>query len=179
MYQETNTVRKPRKTIHYYMRLWHNYIGYFIAGLVIIYGLSGIVQTYRDTDFLKQEVIKQKTEAAHLTGEELGKALQIKEIKINKTEADLVFFKEGTYNTTTGEATITTKELYPWIAKLTKLHKSNSKAPAHLFTTVFGVLMLFMSVSAFWMFKPGTKLFSRGVFVSAAGIVAAIILMLL
>jgi len=179
MYKETAPARKPGKTIHYYMRLWHNYIGYFIAGLVIIYGLSGIVQTYRDTNFLKTDVIKEKTLSPNLPEEELGKALQIKEFKIEKTEAELVYFNTGNYNMKTGVATYTVKELYPWINKLTKLHKANSKAPAHYFTTVFGVLMLFMSVSAFWMFKPGTKLFSRGVYMSVAGIVAAIILMLL
>lgn len=179
MAQETAPTRKPGKTIHYYMRLWHNYIGYFIAGLVIIYALSGIVQTYRDTNLLKTDVVKEKTVAPLLEEVELGKALQLREFKIEKTEGDIVYFKEGNYNKKTGIATITTKELYPWINKLTKLHKSNSKAPAHYFTTVFGVLMLFMSVSAFWMFKPGTKLFSRGVYMSVAGIVAAIILMLL
>ena len=171
--------RKPRKTIHYYMRLWHNYIGYFIAGLVIIYALSGIVQTYRDTNLLKTDVVKEKTVATNLEDTDLGKALQIKEFKIEKTEGDLVYFKEGNYNKKTGAAIVTVKELYPWINKLTKLHKSNSKAAAHYFTTVFGVLMLFMSVSAFWMFKPGTKLFSRGVYMAVAGIVAAVILLII
>ena len=176
---QTTQNRKPRKTIHYYMRLWHHYIGYFIAGLVIIYALSGIVQTYRDTNLLKQDVVKEKTVATNLEDADLGKALQIKEFKIEKTEGDLVYFKEGNYNKKTGAAIVTVKELYPWINKLTKLHKSNSKAAAHYFTTVFGVLMLFMSVSAFWMFKPGTKLFSRGVYMAIAGIVAAVILLIL
>jgi hypothetical protein len=77
------------------MRLWHNYVGYFIAGLVIIYALSGIVQTYRDTNLLKQDVVKKKTVNPNLEGDDLGKALQIREIKIEKTEGDLAFFKEG------------------------------------------------------------------------------------
>ena len=38
----------------------HNKIGFFITGLVIIYSLSGLVQTYRDTDFLKHEVTNEK-----------------------------------------------------------------------------------------------------------------------
>jgi hypothetical protein len=36
-----------------------------------------------------------------------------------------------------------------------------------------------MSVSAFWMFKPGTRLFSRGVYMAVAGIVAAVILLII
>ena len=46
------------------MRYLHNKIGFFITGLVIIYSLSGLVQTYRDTDFLKHEVTNEKETCA-------------------------------------------------------------------------------------------------------------------
>jgi hypothetical protein len=69
------------------------------------------------------------------------------------------------------------------VLPFTELHKTRSKDSAHYlshyFTTIFGILLLFMSVSAFWMFKPGTKLFSRGVYMTIAGIVASIILLVL
>jgi hypothetical protein len=42
------------------MRDLHNNIGFFIVGLVVIYSLSGIVQTYRDTSFLKHDVKNEK-----------------------------------------------------------------------------------------------------------------------
>ena len=46
---------KERKSANYYMRIFHRYAGFFIFGFVILYGLSGIVLIYRDTDFMKQE----------------------------------------------------------------------------------------------------------------------------
>ena len=94
-----------------------------------------------------------------------------------------LYFKEGNYNNATGMATYTTKDWYNWVLALTELHKTRSKEPGHLlshyFTTIFGVLLLFMSVSVSWMFKPSTKLFSRGVYMTIAGIAALIILLFL
>jgi len=42
---------KGKKSINYYMRVLHRDIGFFIAGLLIIYALSGIVMIYRDTSY--------------------------------------------------------------------------------------------------------------------------------
>ena len=161
------------------MRFLHNKIGFFIVGLVIIYGLSGIIQTYRDTDLLKHEVPHEMQLSSNLTATELGPKLKIRDLKTIKTTGNIVYFKEGTYDASTGMAKYVTKEWYSWILPFTSLHKSSSKSLAHYFTTIFGIALLFMSISAFWMFKPGTKLFSSGVYLTIAGIIAAIILLLL
>lgn len=168
------TGSKMRKT----MRDLHNNIGFFIVGLVVIYSLSGIVQTYRDTSFLKHEVKVEKTIEPHLEVEKLGKEIKQRELKIEKTEGDMLYFKDGSYNTATGEVKYTTKELYDWIKPFTDLHKANSKNIVHYFAIVFAVALFFMCVSAFWMFKPGTKLFSRGVILTVVGIIASIVLVL-
>ncbi len=52
MEQELKISKKSNKNLRYYMRFLHNNIGFFIVGLVIIYSLSGILQIYRDIDFL-------------------------------------------------------------------------------------------------------------------------------
>lgn len=167
------------------MRNLHNYIGYFIVGLVIIYAFSGIVQTYRDTSFLKKEVAHEKTiekglvadSVAHVN--KIGKAVNQKELKIIKIEGSVLIFKEGSYDANTGIVKYTTKELYNWIKPFTELHKSNSKGIIHYFTIAFAIALFFMSVSAFWMFKPGTKAFSSGVILTVVGIIASIILILI
>jgi hypothetical protein len=171
--------KKPARNLRYYMRFLHNNIGFFIVGLVIIYSLSGILQIYRDTDLLKHEVLNTKTLPPHLQSSQLKDALRMREFSVEKKEGDILYFKNGSYNTETGVANFTTKEWYSFILPFTELHKTSSKGIAHYFTTIFGILLLFMSISAFWMFKPGTKLFSRGVFMTIAGIVAAIILLVL
>lgn len=170
---------KPRKNFRWYMRYLHNKIGFFIAGLVIIYGLSGLLQTYRDTNLLKHDVPHQQTVAPNLDEAALGTAIRMRNLKISKTEGTVVYFKDGNYDKSTGVAKFSSKEWYSWLMPFTELHKTSSKSIAHYFTTMFGIAMLFMSVSAFWMFKPGTKLFSSGVYLTIAGIVGAILLLLL
>jgi hypothetical protein len=105
--------------------------------------------------------------------------LRLRDFTVEKNDGNIVYFKNGTYNLVTGVANYTTKEWYGFIVPFTELHKTSSGGAAHYFTTIFGVLLLFMSVSAFWMFKPGTKLFSRGVYMTTAGIIASIILLFL
>ncbi len=161
------------------MRDLHNNIGYFIVGLVIIYALSGIVQTYRDTAFLKHDINNEKIIDTNLTAEKLGQAIKQKELKIIKTEGDLSYFKDGSYNAKTGEVKYVTKEWYGWIKPFTELHKQNSKGLIHYFTVLFAAALFFMSISAFWMFKPGTKAFSSGVILTVLGIIASVILVLL
>jgi len=176
MVQSTNT---SKKNIRWYMRFLHNKIGFFIVGLVIIYGLSGLLQTYRDTNLLKHDIVHTQQLAPSLPEKELGSSLKLRNFKVNKTEGSMVYFEDGNYNAATGMATYTTREWYAWLVPFTELHKSSSKSLAHYFTTLFGIALLFMSVSAFWMFKPGTKLFSSGVYLTAAGVIAAVILLFL
>jgi len=161
------------------MRYLHNKIGFFIVGLVIIYSLSGMLQTYRDTDLLKREVSHEMQLATKLTESQLGPSLKLRNFKVTKTEGSTLFFKEGTYNSETGMTKYVTKEWPSWIVPFSELHKTASKSAGHYFTTLFGIAMLFMSISAFWMFKPGTKLFSSGVYLTVAGIIAAVVLLLI
>lgn len=166
------------------MRDLHNKIGYFIVGLVIIYSLSGVVQTYRDTSFLKHEVAHEKSIAKGFSADSaaqmavIGKAANIRDFKVIKSDGSIIYFKDGSYDATTGIIKYTTKELYDWIKPFTELHKSNSKGVVHYFTILFAIALFFMSVSAFWMFKPGTKAFSSGVILTVLGILASIILVL-
>jgi hypothetical protein len=171
--EQTST--KMRRT----MRDLHNKIGFFIVGLVVIYALSGIVQTYRDTSLLKHEVKNEKTIETNLDAEKLGKAIKQREFKVEKTEGNMLYFKDGSYNAATGEVKYVTKEWYSWVKAVTELHKSNSKGIVHYFTVIFAVALFFMCVSAFWMFKPGTKAFSSGVILTVVGIIASVVLILL
>jgi hypothetical protein len=170
-----NTGSKTRKL----MRNLHNKVGYFIVGLAIIYALSGIVQTYRDDpNFLKHEVVTEMDKKPGLSAEQLSKELKQKDFKIIDTKGDIITFKGGTYNSTTGKVILVKKELYGWIKPFTELHKSDSKGKVHYFTILFAIALLFMCISAFWMFKPGTKAFSSGVILTVLGIIASILLVL-
>jgi hypothetical protein len=167
-----------KKSINSFMRSLHRDIGFFIIGLTIIYSLSGTILIYRDTDFLKSERNVERKVEPNTPVAELGKVLHVRDLKILKEEGDIVSFQNGTYNKATGTVNYTSKEL-PWLLnKFSGLHKAASGSPAHWFTTIFGVLLLFMAISSFWMYKKGTKLSKRGYLLAGGGILFSIVLLL-
>ena len=171
--------KKEAESSKYTMRSLHRDIGFFIIGLVIIYSISGILLIYRDTLLLKQLKPIEKKLSPNLNEAELGNAIHIKEFKITKSNGDTLYFEDGTYNKVTGAVRFTSKEL-PFILKsFTRFHKTAAKNIVHWFNVIFAVLLLFMAISSFWMFKPKTKMFRRGLYIAGAGIVFAAILLFL
>lgn len=162
-----------------FMRITHRYLGYFLAGIIAVYAVSGVLLVYRDTDFLKKEKKYEKTIGKNLSEKELGKELKIKNFEVEKTEGSVLKFKQGTYNASTGEAKYAKKELPFVLDKMTKLHKSQSKDTLSPLNTFFGISLFFFVISSFWMFNPKTKAFKRGMVFTAAGLVVAVILLLI
>ncbi|WP_300669299.1 hypothetical protein [Soonwooa sp.] len=157
-----------------FMRIVHRYLGYFLAGIMAVYAISGILLVYRDTDFLKKEIKYEKKFDANLDEKALGKEIKIKGFEVDKTENGIMYFKQGTYNIVTGEAKYSKKELPFVLDKMTKLHKSQSKDTLSPLNTFFGISLFFFVISSFWMFNPKTKAFKRGIIFTAIGLVLAL-----
>ncbi len=168
-----------RATVHNTMRIYHRYLGFFLAGIMAVYALSGIVLIFRDTNFLKQTKQVQQQLQPGLTVDALGKAIKIRDLKIESVNGDVQTFKTGTYNNATGAVSYTTKNL-PWlIEKLTHLHKADTRHPLFYLNIFFGVSLLFFVISSFWMFMPQTSIFKKGLYFTLAGVVLAVVLLLL
>ena len=160
------------------MRIIHRYLGFFLAGIMAMYSISGIIMIYRNTDFLKSEKIIEKQLKPNLKTAELSGALRIKGgVKPQKTEGDVVYFKQGEYNTATGMATIKKMELPFILDKMEHLHKATTNSPVYFLNIFFGLSLLFFVVSSFWMFMPKTTVFKKGLYFSLGGIVLTIILL--
>lgn len=162
-----------------FMRITHRYLGYFMAGIMTVYAVSGVLLIYRDTDFLKKEIKIDKKIAVNLSEKKLGKELKIKNFEVEKKEGDLLKFKQGTYNSVTGQVNYTKKELPFVLDKMTKLHKSQSKDTLSPLNAFFGFCLFFFVISSFWMFNTKSKPFKRGIKFTVAGLVIAIILLLI
>jgi len=162
-----------------FMRVIHRYLGYFLSGIMVIYAISGVMLIYRDTDFLKNEKKYNKIIAKNLNDKELGKELKIKNLEIEKTEGSILKFKQGTYDSATGQAKYSKKELPFVLDKMTKLHKAQSKDTLSPLNAFFGASLFFFVISSFWMFNPKTKAFKRGIKFAIAGVVVSIILLLI
>ena len=127
------------------MRIYHRYLGFFLAGIMAIYSISGIIMIFRDTDFLKQENQKTLTVATGLESHAVGAAIKIKNLKIISDTLDVITFPQGTYNKITGVADFKVKELPYLLDKMTKMHKATNKDPLYYFNIFFG-LSLFFSI---------------------------------
>ncbi|MEY4458899.1 MAG: hypothetical protein RIT38_104 [Bacteroidota bacterium] len=159
------------------MRIYHRYLGFFLAGIMAIYSISGVIMIFRETSFLKKDVHKVMTVAANLKNEEIGPAIKIKNLKTTEELGDVVKFKEGTYNRTTGVADFTVKELPYFINKMTKMHKATHKDPLYYLNIFFGVSLLFFVLSSFYMFMPGTTIFKKGMYFTLAGMVLVLVML--
>lgn len=158
------------------MRVYHRYLGFFLAGIMTMYAISGIILIFRDTDFLKSEKQIIRTINPNLTNEDLGRELKIRNLKPINENGNLVTFEQGTYNRATGEASYTVKDLPFVLAKMTKLHKANSKEPLFFLNIFFGLSLLFFVVSSFWMFLPRTSIFKKGIYFALAGVLLTLLL---
>jgi hypothetical protein len=158
------------------MRIYHRYLGFFLAGIMAVYAISGIIMIFRDTDFLKSERTVEKTFPPDFKIEELGRALRIRDFKIEKEENGIMSFKQGTFNKLTGVAKVTSKELPQVLEKLTQIHKASTKEPLFFLNIFFGLSLLFFVISSFWMFMPKTEIFKKGIYFAIGGIILTLIL---
>ncbi len=158
------------------MRIYHRYLGFFLAGIMAVYSISGITLIFRDTNFLKSEKQVERKLEPNINNEQLGRELRMRDLKIEKEEGDIVSFKQGTYNKATGVANYSTKQLPRFIDKLQNLHKADTNSPLFILNVFFGVSLFFFVISAFYMFLPGTSTFKKGMYFTLAGLVLTLIL---
>ncbi|WP_346857878.1 hypothetical protein [uncultured Draconibacterium sp.] len=110
---------------------------------------------------------------------ELGAVLRMRDFKVTKTDGDLLYFDTGFYNQKTGELEYVSKELPVFLQKITGLHKAISGNKLFWINLIYGFLLLFMALSAPFMFKSRTKMLRRGIYISTAGFVFVLIYLLL
>jgi hypothetical protein len=159
------------------MRVIHRYLGFFLAGIMAVYALSGVLLIFRDTDFLKQKKQVVQMIKPNASEKEIGEQLKMRQFKVDKTEGDLLYFRDGTYNKSTGKAEITVKELPTILEKMTHLHKAKTEDPLYFFNIFFGLSLLFFVISSFWMFMPSTSIFKKGMYFALGGIILTLILL--
>ncbi|MDL1914207.1 MAG: hypothetical protein FDW93_06775 [Bergeyella sp.] len=166
-------------TTRTFMRLSHRYLGYFMAGIMTLYALSGIILLYRDTDLFKREKHYNTFIDKNLTEKKLARSLKIKGFEITKNKKDILYFKQGYYNTKTGQTVYTKMELPLVLNKIARLHTTKSADPWSPLVIIFGGALFFFVISSFWMFNPKSKPFKRGILVLIFGVIFALVLTLL
>lgn len=166
---------KRKTPFSFQMRIIHRYLGYFLAGIMAMYAVSGIIMIFRETDFLKNEVVTVRELEPNLTGGELSPKLRMA-VKVDKKEGDILYFKDGKYNQKTGVAEVKKMQLPFVLEKMERLHKATTDSPVYFLNIFFGASLLFFVLSAFWMYTPKMPVFKKGMYFATAGIVLTLVL---
>lgn len=159
------------------MRVYHRYLGFFLAGIMAVYAISGIIMIFRDTDFLKSKQLIERTLPKNIKTEDLGKEVRMRDFKADKEVNGIVYFKNGTFDRKTGIIKFTKMELPFILGKMEKMHKASTEEPLFFLNMFFGLSLLFFVISSFWMFMPKTKIFKKGIYFTIAGIVLTLVLL--
>ncbi len=160
------------------VRKYHRLLGFFLAGIMMIYACSGVLLIFRNTDFMKFEQIVEKQLSANLDARSLARELRLSDFKLKADTSQQIVFKQGSYDKASGLATIT-KASYPLpVKKLVDLHKANSNSPLFFMNVFFGAALLFFAVSSFFMFVPKLPVYKTGVKFALAGFVVALVVVL-
>ncbi len=168
---------KNNKPVNQKFRTTHRYIGNFLAGIMAVYAISGIVLIFRDTNFLKSEHQIEKVLKPNIDKKNLAKELRVRELQNVSENTDSILFQNGSYNKSTGVTKITIMKLPFVLDKLTHLHKAKSGDPLYWFNIFFGISLLALVITSFWMLRPKTKIFTNGLYFTLSG-VALILIML-
>ncbi|MDO7086383.1 hypothetical protein WNY51_00870 [Pseudocolwellia sp. AS88] len=165
--------------LHNSFRKYHRWLGFFLAGIMAIYAISGILLIFRPTEFMKFPTTEIRQLEPGLEARKLGKSIRVKGFEITSESQSVIVFNSGEYNKVTGE-TVINKMDYPLpLAKLVKLHKATNNSPLFILNISFGITLLFFVISAFLMFMPKAKTFKNGIKISLAGALFALIVVIL
>ena len=142
-------------------RVVHRYLGFFLAGIMFMYALTGITLTFRDKDTFKKEVVIEKQVEKNLeNAPEIRGATNIE------------------YNKETGDLKYTLMQPPKFLGMMEKMHKATSSTPLYLLNVFFGVGLLFFVFSAYWMFLPETDIFKKAIYFTIAGIILSAVMIL-
>ena len=166
-----------RKTpFSFQIRVIHRYLGYFLSGIMMMYAISGIIMIFRETSFLKTKVVTEQQLTPNLTGGELSPLLRMG-VKVKKIEGDILYFKDGNYNSKTGLAVVTKEKLPFVLEKMERLHKATTNSPLYFLNIFFGLSLVFFVLSAFWMYTPKMPVFKKGMYFAIGGFVLTVLLL--
>ncbi|MYM62349.1 PepSY domain-containing protein [Pseudomaricurvus sp. HS19] len=159
-------------------RKYHRMIGFFLAGVMMIYASSGVLLIFRTTDFLKFEHTRELQLPPALSAIELGQQLRLKNFRVTEEGDERILFEQGQYSRTDGIARVTTKNYPAAIQKLVDLHKATPNSPLFFMNVLFGLGLLFLAISSFVMFVRQAPAFKSGIKYAAAGLVVALVMVI-
>lgn len=164
--------------LHMAFRKYHRWLGFFLAGIMGVYAISGVLLIFRPTDILKYEQTNEYQIETQLNSQAAIQQLRVKGLKANGESDTQVEFNYGSYDKSSGLAVITKKDYPIVLAKMVKLHKATNNSPLFWLNISFGVALLFFVVSAFFMFLPKLPIYKNGLKIAGIGALVTILVVI-
>lgn len=95
--------------LHMAFRKYHRWLGFFLAGIMGVYAISGVLLIFRPTDILKYEQTNEYQIETQLNSQAAIQQLRVKGLKANGESDTQVEFNYGHYDKSSGLAVITKK----------------------------------------------------------------------
>lgn len=173
-------------------RVLHRELGYLVAGLVVIYALSGLAMNHRhhwdpafaearETLTIEAPGTGPMSEVQPLVLERLGITEPVKNIW-RASEEDLeIYLEKSQYevNLATGEVVHSGPRRRPVLFDLIFMHRNNGHGLWTVIGDVFGVAMILLATSGIFLVKGGKGLAGRGGVLLAVSLLVPLIYSLL
>ena len=92
------------------IRTYHRYLGYFLAGIMLLYACSGVLLIFRKTTFMKFDVHYEYQLTPGLSVIELLSTLNVKGLVAESETEQAIQLTMGNYNKQSGLTDLTVKE---------------------------------------------------------------------
>jgi len=167
------------------LRILHRDFGYFIVGMTIVYGLSGIFLNHRhdfnpDYKIFITDFQVSLPNINELTAGDLKSALEsvnddvvFKKHYINRDGNIKIFIENGEaiINPETGKGTMQYLQRRPFIFEINKLHRASIGTLWKWVSDLMAVILIFVAVSGLFLLKGKRGLGRWGWWLMIAGIV--------
>jgi len=182
-----------RMKIRKLLRILHRDFGYFIVGMTIVYGLSGIYLNHRhdfnpDYKVLITEFKTKLPALEVLTANDIKTALKevneeivYKKHYINNQGDIKIFIENGdaVIDHETGEGVLQYLQRRPLIFPMNKLHRASIGPIWKWVSDTMAVILIFVAVSGLFLLKGNRGLARWGWWLLAAGIAVPLIFVLI
>jgi hypothetical protein len=163
-------MEKKKSSVVKIMRALHRDVGFLMVGIMVIYGISGLQLNLKGSDLFTYSAKTESKISPNLSVDAVASQLRMRDTSGVTTDGDIMSFSNGsTYNSSTGELVSIRNEVIWPIDRFNGLHKSGGTGITKAITTTSAVLLCFLAISSFWMYKSKNKNFKRGIILAIIG----------
>jgi hypothetical protein len=178
-WNETRVSDKECKSNARYVPALHRDIGFFLLGVLIVCTICILFLADLESSFVRYETTVERNIPPGMDSSELEAVLDFKNFKVLKADQETIQFENGVYNRRTGAVVYSVKDNSFPLNKKAGIQKISTKRTSPWSVTGGGALLLFLTLTTYWMANRDGGRHRRGVFLAGVGGIISVILLFL